>query len=355
MATLQDIADVVGVSKVTVSKVLRGKVKGSYPRSAAQAERIRKVAKELGYRVDWRARALKTKRTNMIGLLSTDKLATHTHDPEILAGLVEVFGSAGYHLVFVRVGEGTSGRDFADARFDGLIIDYHIDPEELEIIQQAQLPAVVINAPSPADGIISVMPDHFEAGALAARHLLELGHRRIGFVDSSESEQAIWPRHMIGQWRAGIRREMKQAGCLDAFIDIEPRNGTETETPETYQPLFDQLLAGPDRLTALIANNGDRAVDVALGLSRRMGLRCPEDVSILCMVDEKAMPWCNPPITSVKMPFLALGREAAAQLIAGIEADGGDRSTENPPAVKYPLEPKLIVRDSTSSPPTGDL
>jgi DNA-binding LacI/PurR family transcriptional regulator len=352
MATLQDIADVVGVSTVTVSKVLRGKVKGSYPRSAAQAQRIREVAQELGYRVDWRARALKTKRTHMIGLLSTDQLATHTHDPQILAGLVETFGKDGYHLVFVRVGEGTRGRDFADARFDGLIIDYHIDPEELDIIQQAQLPAVVINAPSPAEGVISVMPDHFEAGAVAARHLLELGHRRIGFVDSSESEQAIWPRHMIGQWRAGIRREMKHAGCLGGYVDIEPRNGSEHETPETYRPLIRELFTQEDRPTALIANNADRAVEIALTLPQAHGLTCPADYSVVCMVDEKAMGWARPPVTSIKMPFLELGREAARQLLAAIESEGAaDRRRAD--VENAALQPCLVPRASTRAIPVS--
>ncbi|MEM9882215.1 MAG: LacI family DNA-binding transcriptional regulator [Planctomycetota bacterium] len=341
MATLQDIADRCGVSTVTVSNVLNGKIKGSWPSSAARAQRVREVAHELGYRVDWRAKALKTKRTYMVGLLTTDKPETQVIEGQVLAGLIEAFGEANYQLVFVRVHKDAPNADFADARFDGIVIDYHLEAEELEVIRRAELPAVVINAPAPSDNVLSVMPDHLEAGALAARHLLDLGHRRIGFVDSSESEQAHWPRHMIGQWRAGLRREMRHAGCADGLVEIEPRNGTKPETPETYRPLLASLYAGPDRPTALIANNGMRAARVALRLSASLGLRCPGDLSVVSMVDEPAMDWTAPPITSVALPFRDLGREAARQLVGRIES--ADPEPRRPRA-------ELVVRDSTAPP-----
>ncbi|HMO25618.1 MAG TPA: LacI family DNA-binding transcriptional regulator, partial [Tepidisphaeraceae bacterium] len=114
MATLQDIADRVGVSTVTVSKVLRGKVKGSWARSAERVQQIHKVAEELGYQVDWRARALKTRRTHMIGLLNTDRPETRLHDPRLLSGLIETLGNAGYSAVFYRVPGKRTHASFAD-------------------------------------------------------------------------------------------------------------------------------------------------------------------------------------------------------------------------------------------------
>ncbi len=345
MATLQDIADVVGVSTVTVSKVLRGKVKGSWPRSAAQAKRIREVAEQMGYRVDWRARALKTKRTHMIGILSTDKPETRTHDQNMLDGLVETLGEAGYHLVFVRVAKGSRGRDFTDARFDGLIIDYHIEPEELEIVRQSQLPAVIINAPS-REQIVSVMPDHRKAGAIAARHLLALGHRRFGFIHSSTGEQARWPVHMVEYWREGIVQTLKEAGLADALIDIMPECSAADESPEAYYNIYKDILATDDRPTALIANHPCRAVESTLHHLGSLGLNCPKDISILAMGDEMGLTWCRPMMTAVRMPFGDMGREAARQLLAQIEK--GDNTHELEPR---PMKPELVVRESTGPAP----
>lgn len=349
MATLQDIADVVGVSSVTVSKVLRGKIKGSWPRSAAQAERIREVADELGYRVDWRARALKTKRTHMIGLLTTDKPETHTFDARVLNGLIETFGEAGYHLVFVRVGKGSRGRDFADARFDGIVIDYHLEPEELEVIQQAKLPAVIINAPGP-DGAVSVMPDHFGAGRVAAEHLLELGHESIGFVQTSVQEQSRWPHHMIAMWREGIRAAMRDAGHLDRYVDIIPQGNPDLpiEDAEVYYEAIHDVLASPDRPTALIVNNPRRAINKVLVHRERLGLNIPEDLSFITMEDMQELDWCSPPISSVRIPFGRLGEAAATQLLKLIESDDDDRSA---PADTSSMVSSLVPRQSTAPPP----
>jgi len=348
MATLQDIADVVGVSSVTVSKVLRGKIKGSWPRSAAQAERIREVADELGYRVDWRARALKTKRTYMIGLLTTDKPETQMIDVRVLQGLIETFCKADYHLVFVRVSKGSRGKDFADARFDGIVIDYHLEPEELEVIQQAKLPAVIINAPGP-EGAFSVMPDHFAAGRVAAEHLLELGHQKIGFVQTSVEEQSRWPHHMIAMWREGIRASMRDAGCLDRYVDIVPKSYSDldAEDPEVYYRAIREVLASPERPTALIINNPKRAVNKVLVHFKRLGLNIPEDLSFVTMEDLEELDWCSPPVTSVSVPFDRLGQTAATQLLKLIEEDNADIPES---ALMSSMSSNLVLRRSSAPP-----
>ncbi len=344
MATLQDIADVVGVSSVTVSKVLRGKIKGSFPSSAARAERIREVADEMGYRVDWRARALKTRRTHMIGLLTTDKPETHNVDGRVLNGLIETFGQAGYHLVLVRIRKGTNGSDFADARFDGIVIDYHLEPEELEIIHQAKLPAVVINAPGPDDAV-SVMPDHFAAGSMAAQHLLDLGHRRIGLVQASLAEQARWPQHMVAMWREGIRSTLRHAGLLDQFTDIVPDGKPGGETSAEFLIALRKALSHPGRPTALIVNNPIRAAGKVLPNFEALGLSCPQDLSLLTMEEMQELGWCRPGLTSINIPFDRLGTAAARQLLSLIENDA------EPPFAEMAMTSNLVLRDSTAPPP----
>ncbi len=349
MATLQDIADVVGVSTVTVSKVLRGKVKGSYARSAKQAQRIRQVADELGYRVDWRARALKTKRTHMIGLLSTDKRETRTHEPRLLEGLVQMLGDAGYHLVFVRVGGGGAGDDFADARFDGVIIDYHLEPEEIEVIQQNNLPAVIINAPS-VENIPSVMPNHRLAGRLAAEHLLKLGHRRLGYVQAAPVEQKRWPDHMVKRWRLGMLDAMREAGHEDGLVDVIPDVAPGApETGEAYGPALQRLFSADDRPTALVANNPFRS-DIVLHHLDRLGLECPRDVSLLSMGDREGLNYGRPSITCIDLPFEAMGDTAARLLIHQIEAAAVPPTPAEATPGHFPV--RLITRQSTAAVPS---
>ncbi|MEM1210904.1 MAG: LacI family DNA-binding transcriptional regulator [Planctomycetota bacterium] len=332
MATLQDIAERCGVSTVTVSNVLRGKIKGSWPSSAARAQRVREVADELGYRVDWRARALKTKRTYMIGLLTTDKPETHDFDGRVLTPLIDTLGEAGYQVAFVRVGDNAPAGGFADARFDGLVIDYHVEPEELRIIQQSQTPAVIVNAPSPVpDHAVSVMPDHIASGRLAARYLMDLGHERIGFVEASEAEQTRWPSHMYGMWRSGAHAEMKDAGLADGFTRLIPESSSDDpDGPLLYYALLRQTLNQPNAPTALIINNPIRAVEKVLAPLEQLGIRCPEDVSVLTMEDLETLTWCRPALSAVSIPFGDMGALAAEQLLAMIEAGNGNRDTPKP-------------------------
>ncbi|MEM6391695.1 MAG: LacI family DNA-binding transcriptional regulator [Planctomycetota bacterium] len=331
MATLQDIAERCGVSTVTVSNVLRGKIKGSWPSSAARIQRVREVADELGYRVDWRARALKTKRTYMIGLLSTDKPETHDYDPRVLTPLIETLGEAGYQVAFVRVGDNAPAGGFADARFDGLLIDYHVEPEELRIIQQSQTPAVIINAPSPIpDHAVSVMPDHLASGRLAARYLLDLGHERIGFVEASETEQTRWPSHMYDMWRSGVQAEMNHAGLADGFSRLVPESSPDDpDGPLLYYALLRQTLNQTNAPTALIVNNPIRAVEKVLSPLEKLGLRCPEDISVLTMEDMDELTWCRPNLSAVAIPFSDMGALAAQQLLAMIEAGKDNASTNS--------------------------
>ena len=329
-ATLQDIADVVGVSRVTVSRVLRGKVKGCWPKSAAQVQRIREVAEELNYRVDWRARTLKTGRTHMIGLLSTDKPQTRLHDPRLIDGLVDELGALGYHLTFVRVrpadADHQRGDDFADSRFDGLLVDYHLEEEELRIVQETRAPAVIINAPAPAPveggppgGIVSVMPDHAEAGRLAVEHLLNLGHRRIAFVRNPTDERERWPQHMYDGWRASFRRTVEAAG--GAYAEVEAAAEHPGERAAAYAAALRATLEGPDAPTAFLAINPEQAAEVLLPNLRTLGLNCPEDVSVLAMGGRPEARWTSPPLTCLHLPFRDVGTHTARLLVAMIEGE----------------------------------
>ena len=359
MATLQDIADAVGVSKVTVSKVLRGKVKGSWPASAARVEAIRRVAAEMDYHADWRAVALQTGRTNVIGLLSTERPETETHDPHLLAGLTEAFGAAGYHVQFYRVRADRHGAGYHDARFDGVVIDYHIEPEELDLIRRSGLPAVIVNAPA-EPGIAAVMPDHEAAGRSATEHLIGLGHRRIAFLQSPPTEERDWPQHMNRLWWRGIVSAMADAGLAGGVDEVSFAVQDVYGSDLGQVDVLARLLARPDRPTAVVANQPERTAEQVLLPLARLGLRCPDDLSIVSMGDARGLLWTTPPVTAVNIPFRELGRAAAAELLRQIDARTADaRTADARPAGNRPTDARpadadlrctLVARGSTGPP-----
>ncbi|WP_236254566.1 LacI family DNA-binding transcriptional regulator [Mucisphaera calidilacus] len=281
----------------------------------------------------------------MIGILSTDKPETRTHDQQMLDGLIATLGEAGYHLVFVRIRKGARGRDFADARFDGLVIDYHIESEELEMIHQAKLPAVIINAPA-TPGTLSVMPDHRLAGALAARHALQLGHRRLGFIQASGSEQIRWPNHMVNMWREGIDAELRDAGISGGIVDLSPQTD-EIAGEGGYLSMLREVLSSEDRPTFLIGNNPYRTVECTLQQLASLGLSCPDDLSVLSMGDEGSLRWCQPTVSSIRLPYATLGKTAAQVLLRQIEEGASGQDEE----LILEEKPGLVVRDSTRRAP----
>ena len=344
MATLQDIADRVGVSKVTVSNVLRGKVQGRGARTAAQVKRIREVAEELNYRVDWRARALKTKRTQMIGLLSMREEQFNMHNEQLFLALLSSLTERGYSLVMVQLDATThGGSGFDDARFDGLLIDYFITPAEVAAVQRADVPALIINAPSLA-GIESVMPDHHAAGRMAARALLEAGHRRIAHVRQSADQRAIWPQHMGDAWAAGIRAELEAAGLGDELLEIMPETAGSDEHERYYRPAIEAAVAAAVPPTAYIVDTAKHAANAVLRNLTALGVRCPEDASVLCLEDLDACTWIQPALTCLRVDYAGLGRAAAAELVARIE------NTRRAPAADADRFPtRLVWRDSVTT------
>ena len=345
MATLQDIADRVGVSKVTVSNVLRGKVQGRGARTAAQVKRIQAVAEELNYRVDWRARALKTKRTQMIGLLSMREDHFNLHNEELFLSLLNTLSDRGYSLVLVKIDPRThGGTGFDDARFDGLLIDYFITPQEIEAVQRAKVPALIINAPG-IDCIGSVMPDHRAAGRLAARALLDLGHRRLAHVRTSEDQRAIWPQHMTAAWAAGVLDEMRAAGLEDDYTELTAASAGLNEHERHYLPLIRSALASDRPPTGFIADSGRHAANGVLRNLTALGVRCPEDASVLCMEELDGCTWTQPSISALKTNYTGIGHEAAMRLVDQIE------KREARPVDLAFQEPQLIRRESIGPPP----
>ncbi|WEG10606.1 LacI family DNA-binding transcriptional regulator [Microbacterium horticulturae] len=316
---MADVAARAGVSGQTVSRVVNGS-----PRvDPGTRERVEAAMEELGYRMHRAARALRTGRTQTIGLVATT-LAT-VGNSRMLQAVADAAASRGYALVVV-----TLGADAIDVAFERLR-DQGVDGAV--VLNEATVPAqgaavpddlhlVVVDAPA-ADRFDVVQTAHALGAQEATRHLLGLGHRTVhhlagpaGSFSADERERG---------WRAALA----EAGA---------------ETPE---PLRGDWTAASGHLrgrelpadaTAVFAANDQ----MALGLLRALasgGRRVPEDVSVVGFDDVADAADYRPPLTTVRQDFDALGARAVDVLVSRIEA---------PAAPQLAVIPAhLVVRDSS--------
>lgn len=337
--TIYQVAKAAGVSIGTASRILNGGNKEVWASAAERANRIRKIAKDLGYRPSWRARTLAAKKTWTIGLIQTPHfpLCTGPYEAMLLA-LSNALSRANYHLTFVRMEGDDDQHPLLAQGLDG-VIAYHVVPDGVAVaLQKARCPVVVLNAltsmPFP-----SVLADDRMGAELAADHLHQLGHRRAMML----SWVAKPPYDLLPHYSTARRREafeQRFAGLGDG--------ATSVAIEEVEDQPMERVIEHIKRrgTTAIVVDTSDQALPLLYELWRAK-IRVPHDVSVICWNN---LPWTRysiPPLTVVETPMEQLGREAAAQLLQQIEApEQIDRA-----ALEKVLPERLIVRESTASPP----
>jgi len=348
--TLQTVADRVGVSRMTVSNAF------SRPDqlSPALRARILAVADELGYvGPDPTARALARGSTGAVGVLLTDSLETAFTDPIATRFLGAV--AAGLHptglaltLLTTAMGEVVPAKDIA---LDGAIV-YSCIPRSSSIdwLQRRRLPLVFVDQ-APPDGYPSVTIDDRAGAAAAARHLVELGHRRVALLAAS----AIHPpgqlpdvaelldSHVTKERLRGWLDELEPAG-IQPSIMIQPPYQAGPEWAR-------RLLDADEPPTAVLCFSDIIALDV-LAVARAVGLRIPEDLSVVGYDDAPFASHVTPALTTVAQDVDAKGRTAAALLVDEIAARRGASRDDAAPARDVTLPTRLVVRASTAPPRT---
>ena len=333
-ATIRDIADLAGVSIATVSRVLNGR-----PDVAPETrETVLQVVREHGFSTNRGARGLSSGRTGIIGL--TLPLVNDAYFGPILSGAAEALYEQDMRIMLCptlhehdrevslleRLMRGTT---------DGAIL---MLPEEstteLLRLQEQGFPFVVVDPrEQPPDGIPCVSAMHATGAKLAAEHLLQLGHRRIGVIAGEPGWYATEERLI------GLRGALATAGILP---DLDLIAYTDWRLPRGEEAA-EQLLARPDRPTAIFAFNDNVAIG-ALNVARRLGLSVPEDVSVLGFDDTFQATIVTPKLTTVRQPLAELGRMGVSLLTRLIDGQRLD-------ALRIELSTTLVVRDSTGPAP----
>ena len=335
---LDDVARLAGVSAATVSRALRG------VRGVAEGTRTRVLAAaaELGYAISPAASSLATGRTGTIGVIVP--YVDRWYFSRIISGVERVLREAGISLLLYNLGDDAGrARFFADfplrRRVDAvLVLSLPLSEAERELLLSLDAPLVTIGTEEP--GADSVGIDDHGAAVTAMRHLVQLGHREIGFIGESAPVPLGFTTPLR---RLAAYREVYHAVCRED--GREPEAGFETGGGFTVtggEQAMGTLLGLPRRPSAVFAASDEMAFG-ALRALRRAGLRVPDDVSVLGFDDHDLAGLLE--LSAVAQPVAELGAHAGRLLLARL-SDGKILTT---PAI---FRTRLVLRGSTA-PPSG--
>jgi LacI family transcriptional regulator len=329
--TLTDIAEEAGLHPATVSRILNRAPGLNVPDETR--ERVKRIAVEMGYRPNAIARSLRLASTGALGLL-IPSLRNPVY-ADVIRGAFERAWERGFVVVLAE----DRGGDEAAIAYERLVREGRIDAllvatarpgsTLLERHEPAAVPTVFVNRRHPGGQSVSMREE--DAGALAARHLLELGHRDLAHVAGPE------PLDTAQRREQGFTEAARAAGAgvRVAHGPFDERGGYEA---------MRQVLDGGDRTpTGVFASNINQSVG-ALAAARAAGLEVPDDVSLVTYDDDPLGEYLDPPLTAIRMPLGELGARAVDcildRLQGGTDAD-----------VVVATEPLLVARASTARPP----
>ncbi len=333
--TILDVASHAGVSKSTVSNVVRG-IPGV---SESTRRRVRSAIDELGYRPNILARHLVQQRTSMLGVLVGD--LANPFFAEMAKSVERHAAARGYTAMFSNT-EGESESELAGVetllqhRVAGIVfLAYSGDPRTMRRARKHGVPVVFLSCTAEWGDVVSA--DDARGGRMATNHLLELGHRRIAYISIPEMED----RSDVSRWE-GYRDSLRAAGITETLHVSWSPPSEHADVNGSGGKLLD-LFSGEHRATAAFATN-DMAAIALQEFADRVQLRVPEDLSIIGFDDVPMAGLARIGLTTVAQPrdeLARLGISTIADRIAGL-VDGPPRTTL--------VGVRLIKRRSTSPP-----
>jgi LacI family transcriptional regulator len=329
--TLMEVAEHAGVHYATASRALDPSK--SHLLSQTTVERVRKVAEQLGYRANLAARELRKGVSHTIGVAVAD--FGNPFLAPILRGMESVLGEAGYWPLIGETGDDpdkfkTVIRNLMSRNIDGIIVSSaRFSDEDLLREVSKTIPLVLAVRDLNRPGFYSVTHDDFMGGNIAAKHLIELGHRKISQIKGLQDASSFHGR------AAGFESALAEAGLKDYSV-------TGYQGKPNYDGGFEgamQLLSQETFPTAIFAHNDAMAVGAMEAFSK-VGIHCPRDYSIIGYNDAPMTARLDPPLSTIRLTAEILGQKAAEQILLQIEQTASTAIVER-------LEPELVAREST--------
>lgn len=330
---MKDIAKDLGVSVITISKVLR-----NHPDVGDETrERVLARVKELDYRPNLTARSLVTGRTYLVGLVVPDLL--HPFFAEIAKSLSDALRESGYYLIVSSSEEDPNLEEqeinqLLARRLDTLIIASCRSTVDLFFrIEKQKTPYVLIDRSLPGLSVNFVGVDDEAVGMLATGHLIDIGCKRIAHIRGPETSPGI--RRVEGYKRALVQASLK---VIDDYI-ITERKG-DVGTKQRGAKAMSQLLSLKPRPDGVFCFNDPLAMG-AMNYALDNGLRIPEDIAVIGCGNLHYDDCLRVPLSSIDQHSRRIGEEAA-RLTLGIL-----NSKVPPKPESVVLQPVLVVRGST--------
>lgn len=321
---LSDVAKRAGVSVATVSKVVNGR----YGVAKDTVDLVQSVIDELGYVGNLSAASLRSASTNVLGILVAD---FEPYSAEIVKGAATATRGTSWELLSHAGGERHGWERRSIARLGGTLIDGAVVVTPTTSDVNFIVPVVAIDPHYGPNQVPTVDADSYGGATAGTRHLIELGHTRIAFIGGRDELDSSRLREN------GYRDAMAAAGLHvpDNYVRLSHYD------PDRAETIALDMLTLPERPTAIFAANDVTAIRV-LGAAGVLGIKVPDELSIVGFDDIPQASLVTPTLTTVRQPLGAMGA-AAMQMLLDL-LSGVERETH----VRMPTE--LVVRKTTAPP-----
>lgn len=332
-ASMQDVADLAGVSRTTVSFVINRVEKGNIP--AETQRRVWEAVKALQYRPNALARGLRAQKSNTIGFI-TDQVATTPYAGRVLQGAQDFAWQHEILLLTVNTDGNQHIKEAAvstllERQVDGIIYAtmYHREVHPPSAI--SQVPVVLLDCFLADASLTSIVPDDYQGGLDAVEFLINKGHSQIGFVCDSNDVPA---------------KRARMRGYRDALahhnIPFNPDNVQYgISDPVGGEKAALALLDRQERPSAIFCYN-DRMAMGAYDVARRLGLSIPDDLAIIGFDNHDVIaPYLNPSLTTMQLPHYEMGQLAVEELLSLMTQS---ESSHDPKQYKIPCP--MVIRES---------
>jgi LacI family transcriptional regulator len=338
---LMEVARRCSVSQSTVSRVLNNSKQGRFSVSPEVREKIVQAARELNYRPSIAARNLTVNKTHLVAVLGVPGIWSDQVGPveEAVGALSKAMDRAGYEICVQFISQRHGPFDLPPLRVDGVVAVGPQNADHLQALDDTDIPYVSINGLTGKRGW-QVVPDDAGGTRQALRHLVDLGHRRIAYLDHP-AMNAAHPSVML-------RRRAFSDAAVELGFEIPamelPRLGAEIPWDSIYEPFVkDAVMDG--KATAVLAYSHHGALAL-MRTAYDLGLIVPRDFSLVCFNNEPVVRLSIPSISAVDVPAIRMGQVAAELLLQQMTTS----DKLSPRSIK--LEEFLVVRESTAPPPS---
>jgi len=332
MATMKDVAQLAGVSTATVSRALMNPEKVS----ASTRKRVEDAVLEAGYSPNSLARNLRRNESKTIVTIVPD--ICDPYFTEIIRGIEDAAMENGYLVLLGDSGQQRKRESsFINLVFtkqaDGMLLLGTDLPFDVSKPEQKNLPPLVMACEyAPELELPTVHIDNLTSAFEAVNYLTQMGHKRIAQI--SGPEEAALCQFRFQGYQQALRRAgqtMNAAYCINSDFSFE--GGAKA---------LKKLLSLPEPPTAIFCHNDMMAIG-AIQQAKKLGLRIPQDLSIVGFDDIQFSQYCDPPLTTISQPRYEIGRQAMLmmlELLKGRDVRAGSRL----------LETKLVIRNSAAPP-----